>query len=42
MEDVMIKTTKGGAYLVNGCEIIEDSNDAIKEVSLKTGLNITR
>ena len=38
----MIKTTKGGAYLVNGCEIIEDSNDAIKEVSLKTGLNITR
>ena len=28
----MIKLSKGGAYLVNGNEIIEDSQTAVQEV----------
>ena len=41
-EFVMIKLSKGGAYLINGTEVIEDSQTAAQEVAAKTGKNITK
>ena len=37
----MVKLSKGGAYLINGTEIIEDSQTALAQVAAKTGSNIT-
>ena len=33
----MITTTKTGAYLVNGTDLIEDSAEALEAVAAKTG-----
>ena len=33
----MITLSKGGAYLLNGLEIIEDSQDAVAAIKSKTG-----
>ncbi len=38
----MIKLTDGGAYLVNGCEIIADGPEAAAALKAKTGKEITR
>ena len=38
----MIKLSKGGAYLINGTEVIEDSQTAAQEVAAKTGKNVTK
>ena len=38
----MIKLSKGGAYLINGTEVIEDSQIAAQEVAAKTGKNVTK
>ena len=32
----MVKLSKGGAYLINGTEIIEDSQTALAQVAAKT------
>ena len=37
----MVKLSKGGAYLINGTDIIEDSQTALAQVAAKTGSNIT-
>ena len=37
----MVKLSKGGAYLINGTEIIEDSQTALAQVAAETGSNIT-
>ena len=38
----MIRLSKGGAYLVNGVDVIEDnSQDVCKEIAAKTGREIT-
>ena len=34
----MITLSKGGAYLLNGLEIIEDSQDAVAAIKSKTGI----
>ena len=36
----MIELTKGGAYLVNGCEIIEDDADAAARIQNMTGRTV--
>ena len=33
----MIKLSDGGAYLINGVDIVEDSASAVNEVAAKTG-----
>ena len=38
----MIKLSNGGAYLINGTEVIEDSQTAAQEVAAKTGKNVTK
>ena len=38
----MVKLYDGGAYLVNGMEIIPDAPDALEEVKSKTGTQITK
>ncbi|MDE6635879.1 MAG: hydratase, partial [Lachnospiraceae bacterium] len=38
----MVKLSNGGAYLINGSEIIEDSPQAASEVSAKTGFAGTK
>ncbi len=38
----MVKLYEGGAYLVNGTELIPDSNEAIRAVKSKTGCDVTR
>ncbi len=38
----MIQLLKGGAYLVNGVEIIEDSHEAATSIAAKTGKNVTK
>ena len=38
----MIKLLEGGAYLVNGCEIIADGDNALNEVKAKTGKDISK
>ena len=37
----MVKLSKGGAYLINGTEIIEDSQTALAQIAAETGSNIT-
>ena len=38
----MIKLLEGGAYLLNGCEIIADCGDALNEVKAKTGKDVSK
>ena len=38
----MIKLLEGGAYLLNGCEIIADNGDALNEVKAKTGKELSK
>ena len=38
----MIKLLEGGAYLLNGCEIIADRGDALNEVKAKTGKDVSK
>ena len=38
----MIKLLQGGAYLVNGTEIIPDTPEAQQAILSKTGKNITK
>ena len=38
----MIELLKGGAYLINGTEIIPDDKDAEAAVAHKTGRQVTR
>ena len=38
----MVKLSKGGAYLVNGTELIPEAGDALTAVAAKTGKNITK
>ena len=38
----MVKLYDGGAYLVNGMEIIPDAPDALEAVKSKTGTQITK
>ena len=38
----MVKLSKGGAYLINGTEIIEDSQTALAQVAAETGSNINK
>ena len=38
----MIELLEGGAYLLNGVEIIEDSHEAAAAITAKTGKNITK
>ena len=40
--DIMIKLLDGGAYLLNGCEIIADSGEALNEVKAKTGKEVSK
>ena len=41
-EQHMINLYEGGAYLVNGTELIADSNDAVAAVKAKTGKDVTK
>ena len=38
----MIKLLEGGAYLLNGCEIVADKGDALNEVKAKTGKDVSK
>ena len=38
----MIKLLEGGAYLLNGCEIVADCGDALNEVKAKTGKDVSK
>ena len=38
----MIRLLEGGAYLLNGCEIVADHSDALNEVKAKTGKDVSR
>ena len=38
----MVKLYEGGAYLVNGTEIVADGNDAADAVKSKTGKEVTK
>ncbi len=38
----MVKLSNGGAYLVNGTELIPDGGDALQAVAAKTGKNVTK
>jgi aconitate hydratase len=38
----MVKLYQGGAYLVNGTELIPDSSDALAVIQSKTGVNTTK
>lgn len=38
----MVKLYENGAYLINGTEIVSDSNNAISEINSKTGKNINK
>ncbi len=38
----MVEVLNGGAYLLNGTEIIEDSNEALQNVASKTSQSITK
>ena len=38
----MIKLLEGGAYLLNGREIIAEGGDALNEVKAKTGKDVSR
>jgi len=38
----MIKLLEGGAYLVNGCEVIADHSEVVAEIKSKTGKEISK
>lgn len=38
----MVELLEGGAYLINGTEIIEDTPEAVQTVKYKTGRDVTR
>ena len=38
----MIKMTEGGAYLIDGTDIVVDTAEALNEVKVKTGLDISK
>ena len=38
----MIQLTRGGAYLVNGCEVVEDHADAVACIRSMTGRTVTK
>ncbi len=38
----MIELLQGGAYLVNGTEIVADTNEALQEIKAKTGKTVTK
>ena len=38
----MIQLLEGGAYLLNGCEIVADHSDALNEVKAKTGKDVSK
>ncbi len=38
----MIQLSKGGAYLINGTELVEEHAQVLEEISAKTGKNITK
>lgn len=40
MEERMIELTQGGAYLLNGTEIIPDGADAAARIKNKIGLSL--
>jgi len=42
MENSMIELTQGGAYLLNGTEIVPDSGDAAAQIRNKTGREISK
>ena len=42
MEETMVKLSTGGAYLVNGTNIIEDSPEALREIESLTGKTVTK
>jgi aconitate hydratase len=42
MENSMIELTQGGAYLLNGTEIVPDSADAAAQIRNKTGREISK
>ena len=42
MEERMIELTQGGAYLLNGTEIVPDSADAAARIKNKTGRDVSK
>ena len=38
----MIQLTQGGAYLVNGTDIVADTSEAARQIQAKTGITISR
>lgn len=38
----MIQLTQGGAYLVNGTDIVADTPEAASQIQAKTGITISR
>ena len=38
----MIKLSNAGAYLVNGCEVIEDSSEALAKIASMTGASVDK
>ena len=38
----MIQLTQGGAYLVNGTDIVADTPEAAREIQTKTGITISK
>ena len=38
----MIQLTQGGAYLVNGTDIVADTPEAAGQIQAKTGITISR
>ncbi|MBR4966140.1 MAG: hydratase, partial [Lachnospiraceae bacterium] len=38
----MIQLSKGGAYLINGTELVEEHAQVLEEISAKTGKSITK
>lgn len=42
MEESMITLTQGGAYLLNGAEIISDSAEAAAQIKNKTGKEVSK
>jgi len=42
MEERMIELTQGGAYLLNGTEIVPDSADAAAQIKNKTGRDVSK
>ena len=38
----MIQLTQGGAYLVNGTDIVADTPEAASQIQAKTGITISK